>query len=805
MKRHFSKIFSIFLSAVILTTASANIVQAANTLPAFPGAEGGGIYTSGGRGGEVYIVTTLADYDPETEMPIAGSLRDAVSGDNRIIVFNVGGVIELKAPMRIHGKNITIAGQSAPGDGITLYGYETNISESQNIIIRYMRFRPGAKNVHDGDSMDAIWGRGMKNLMIDHISTSWSTDETMSLYRMENMTVQWSIIAESLTMSGHTKGRHGYGAIMGGVNTTYHHNLIATHTSRNPRIGGGTPEADDNDHIARCDIRNNVIYNWGFNTCYGGGRSETNFVYNYAKAGPGTRDEVKDRLIDCGEKDKPGSFYVNGNTLEGNKEISEDNAKGIYVSDAAMLFTDITDKEFEMEGTKHLHTDTPKQAYTKILATAGATYPKRDALDARIIDQVENDTGRFANVEAEVGGLPYVEETHRPADFDKDMDGIADEWEVENGLDPNNPKDSAFYSLDRSGYTNIENYLNSLVDMGYAPQNPTVRLSEPLNNSSCKLGDVISIKAEVDPTVKEVTFYNGKNVIKKDSSAPFEIKIRPSTDGTMYISAKAVNASGEQTQSDAAAVHINAEGLDNDWRDRDIGAPGVEGTAYSQNGIYTVKGSGKLEGGSDSFNFMYRPLIGDGEITAKVNSITAVDNHAFAGLMIREDLSAGSKTAAVGISHTKPYEWKETDPKTGKSTTYYRNAFGIYMVGRYETGADFDPISENLDSLDAAEKSGVALQNDIPFKDKDEFLGYYIKLRREGDEFVSYTSPDGKEWKELARRTVKMGEKVYMGIAVDGNKVHNDIDNLNTARFSDVKFEGGTTADQKISYEEDKK
>ena len=792
------RIISLSLAAMMIL-GSITAVNAETKIPAFPGAEGGGMYASGGRGGEVYVVTTLEDYNPEVDQPIEGSLRDALSKDNRTVVFHVSGVIELKAPMRFHGKNVTVAGQSAPGNGITLYGYETNVSLADNFILRYMRFRPGAKNVHKGDSMDALWGRGMKNMIVDHVSASWSTDETMSLYRAENMTVQWSIISESLAMSGHSKGRHGYGAIWGGVNTTYHHNLIASHTSRNPRIGGGTPEADDNDHIANCDIRNNVIYNWGFNTCYGGGRANTNFVYNYAKAGPGTRDEVKDRLIDCGESNKPGGFYISGNVLEGNAEVSADNSLGIYISESNAPFVTIADKEFEMEGTKHIKTDDPKTAYKKVLAYAGAVYPKRDALDARIINEVKNDTGSFANLDEQVGGLPFTEEIHRPDDFDKDMDGISDAWELANGLDPSNPKDSAFYSVDGSGYTNIENYLNSLVSMDYEPENPTVKLSEPLNNSIYTAGKTVKVSAETDENVTEVRFYNGREVFAVDNEAPFEAELNGLADGTYFISAKAINSYGLETQSDASAIHINTYNLTG-WLDRDIGTPGVEGNASFENGVYTIKGSGKLIDNKDSCHFMYRTLVGDGEISAKVDSITAVDNHAFSGLMIRDGLGSDAMTAAVGISHTKPYEWKETDPATGKSTTYYRNAFGIYMCSRNEKGGNIDKLAENLDSLDAAKKSNVPLKNDIPFKDGADFLGYYIKLRREGDTFITYTSKDGENWEELAKRTVKMGEKVYIGIAVDGNKVNNKLDNLNTAKFSGVKVEGSENAAGKISY-----
>ncbi len=789
------RIISTILAAMLIM-GSINAVNAQTRIPAFPGAEGGGMFASGGRGGEVYVVTTLEDYDPEKDMPIEGSFRDAVSKDNRIVVFNVSGVIDLKGPMRIHGKNITIAGQSAPGNGITLYGDETNISIAENIILRYMRFRPGAKNVHKGDSMDALWGRGMKNMIVDHVSTSWSTDETMSLYRAENMTVQWSIISESLAMSGHTKGRHGYGAIWGGVNTTYHHNLIANHTSRNPRIGGGTPEADDNDHIANFDIRNNVIYNWGFNTCYGGGRANTNFVYNYEKPGPGTRDEVRDRVIDCGEKNKPGQFYVFGNVLEGNEEVSADNSKGIYISEEAKEFTKIADKPFEMDAISHVKTDTPQDAYKKVLARAGAVYPKRDALDARIIAQVKNDTGSFANLDEQVGGLPFTEEIHRPADFDKDLDGIEDAWELTHGLDPTNPKDSAQLCQDKSGYANIEVYLNSLVDPEYAPASPSIKLAEPLNNSIYTLGDTVKVSAEVSEEVEKVEFYNGSSVFAVADKAPFEAELKDLSDGTYYISAKAYDKNGLQTQSDASAVHINTYNL-TDWNSSNIGKPGVSGNASQTGGVFTVKGSGKIGDKADSCYYMYKTLIGDGEISAKINSVTAVDNHAFSGLMIRDGLRADSKAVAVGLSHTKPYEWKETDPETGKSATYYRNAFGIYMVGRYETGGVFDAIAENLDSLDKAKAAGVALKNDIPFKDKGEFLGYYVKLKREGDTFISYTSKDGENWEELAKRSVKMGEKVYIGIAVDGNKVHNKLDNLNTAKFSEVNYTGAQSVAEK--------
>lgn len=784
------KFLALMLSVSIIFTGSVfGHAESTSEIPAFPGAEGGGKYTTGGRGGEVYIVTTLEDYDPETEEPIEGSLRDAVSEDNRIIVFDVGGVIKLKSKLLITNKNnLTIAGQTAPGNGITIYGYETNLSNSNNIIMRYLRFRPGADNVLEGDSMDSIWGRSMTNIMIDHLSCSWSTDETMSLYRAENMTVQWSIIAESLTMSGHTKGRHGYGAIAGGVNTTYHHNLYASHTSRNPRFGGGTVEADDNDHIAHFDFRNNVIYNWGFNTGYGGGRAELNYVFNYMKPGPGTRDSVISRLIDCGEENKPGWFYVNGNVLEGNEEVTEDNSKGIYISDSSAPYTTIVNEEFEMEGTKpeNLHTDTPEDAYDLVLARAGATYPYRDALDARIVQSVKDNTGYFVNRHEEVGGLPYTDEVHRDADFDKDRDGIADEWELENGLDPNDPSDSVLISS--NGYANIENYINSLVDMEYEPTNSDISIESPVNNQEFDLGDAVKISVNTDDDVEKVIFYNNDEIIGTDTEAPFEFTLRGLDDGTYNISAKAVNSKGEETQSTAHKIHINTQTDLGVWQDADIGDTGVEGSASITDNKITVKGSGKMGGENDSFNFLYQKVKGDFDFTVKVDSITPVDNHAFSGIVARNSLEEDSASVALGISHTKAYEWKETDPETGKSTTYYRNPFGVYLFGRNKDGGEMPVPGENLDTVENAQKSNIQLLRDIEFKDGLDFNGYYLRLVRKGNIFTAYASSDGGSWTVVGKKTVNMNEELYVGLGVDGNKVDNDIDNLNAVVFENIKL-----------------
>ena len=773
-------------------------------IPAFPGAEGGGKYTSGGRGCDVYIVTNLEDY-AAGEDPIPGSFRDAVSKDNRTIVFNVSGTIVLKDKLEIKGrKNITIAGQTAPGDGITLYGFETNLSDSENMIIRYLRLRPGAVNVHKGDSMDAIWGRSMKNMMFDHLSTSWSTDETMSLYRMENATVQWSIIVESLTMSGHTKGRHGYGAIWGGVNTTYHHNLVANHTSRNPRIGGGTPEADDNTHIALTDVRNNVLYNWGYNTIYGGGRSRTNYMNNYIKAGQGTRASVKERIIDAGEKNKPGYFYVRGNYVEGNDALTKDNSKGIYVSESNAPSTEISKTEFAMEGTKpeNLRTTSAKEAYPEVLAKAGATYPRRDALDARIINQVQTDTGRYANLDDEVGGYPVRDSEKRPDDFDKDKDGMADAWELENGLDPTNPDDGKELAKDNSGYTNLEKYLNSLVDMEHAPENPKIEISSLNYNQMFTKGETVTVTADVSDNdgIDKVQFFIGKEIVGEATEAPYTYKTSSLDEGTYYISAKVYDKKGNQTQSNAVAIHVNDVTMEgSQWAAADIGKVETTGatTVYSDDKI-TVKGSGKLIGNADTFQYAYKKLSGDGEIVVKLDSATLVDNHAFSGIMIRNDLKADSAAVALGLSATKAYEWKEKN-ETGKEVTYYRNAFSVYLAGRDKKGGDFSKLDENLDSLDGAKKTNISLVRDIAFKELSEYKGYYLRMSRKDDKFTAYCSPDCENWTEVGSRTIPMNNTVYIGVAAEANKVANKLVNVNTAKFSNISISGRISKGERTS------
>ncbi len=412
---------------------------------AFPTAEGYGRFATGGRGGEVYTVTNLND-DGE------GSLRKGiVKRGPRIITFAISGIIALESPLDINRGDLTIAGQTAPGGGITIKGYPVAV-KADNVIIRYLRFRLGDTNeVVD----DALKGRGIENVIIDHCSISWATDENTSFYETRNFTFQWNIISEALNSSVHNKGDHGYGGIWGGVKASFHHNLIASNNSRNPRFSGSKTTANAADEFV--DFRNNVIYNWGENSMYGGESGTYNVVNNYFKPGPATSNSKKERILEPYEP--YGKFYVNGNVVEGSAKVTEDNWNGGVQSDdprAAKLDTVININN-------NITTHSAEKALDLILQKAGASVT-RDAVDQRIVEEVRQGKSTYKNgiidSQNDVGGYPEFNNDTKI--IDSDEDGMPDSWEKENCLDPEKAN-SAGYDLD-NGYTNIEVYFNSLTE-----------------------------------------------------------------------------------------------------------------------------------------------------------------------------------------------------------------------------------------------------------------------------------------------------------------------------------------------------
>ncbi len=456
----------------ISCNAQKNIPAVINTTEiaiAFPGAEGFGKYTTGGRGGRVVQVTNLEDDGP-------GSFRKAAATTGkRIIVFTVSGTIRLKSKLNIKG-DVTIAGQTAPGDGICIADHPVVLS-GDNAIIRYMRFRMGDryqnKGMTDGSGADDAFGvTKRKNVIVDHCSISWSTDEAFSAYGGDSTTLQWNIIAEPLNYSYHfEKGdkdfeNHGYGGIWGGEHLTAYGNLMAHCISRTPRLNGKRLGATQ-DFI---DFANNVIYNWGHNNIYGGEEGKYNIINNYYKPGPNTQKSVRSRIVNPSVSDGLGfgNFYVDGNIIDGDAVVTGNNIAGVHVKsdDPSQKQKILVQNPFEAEPVAVLSAD---KALQQVLAHAGASL-NRDTLDERIIKDVQNGTGRIIDVqgsfphgtvfERTIIAWPVLKGVTVPLDTDKD--GMPDDWEIKNKLNPNNADDASVYSISKS-YTNIEMYINSLV------------------------------------------------------------------------------------------------------------------------------------------------------------------------------------------------------------------------------------------------------------------------------------------------------------------------------------------------------
>lgn len=486
-------------------------------VPAFPGAEGFGRYTTGGRGGKIYRVTTLEDND------LPGSLRYACTQRGpRIIVFEVCGTIYLKSPLWVNKDSCTIAGQTAPGDGICIADYPFGL-RADNVIIRYMRFRCGNRHVdkHEGDAFGVV---DHKNIIIDHCSMSWSVDEACSMYGCKNTTVQWCIISQSLVNSGHSKGVHGYAGNWGGSGATFAHNLLAHHANRVPRLQPRPGTQMDE----RMDLRNNVFYNWSGDGCFGGEGMDVNIVNNYYKPGPATTRGA-DRIAKPGIRTSAycavtewnadgtpangnvwtrmwhrwGHYYVHGNV---NSKYPAVTANNWMLGVAKQISTNGNDGTATPRTLDSIHarkptpfpyttTMTAEEAYERVLAYAGCckvTYKHKgsekgtkgymlqwDSLDETIIRDVRNNeatyTGRdpqsgvymspgFVNNQEESGGWPTLVATKAEitrATEDKDFDGIPDYYErlyFGKDVSPN----AACKVIGYTQYTNMDYYLARL-------------------------------------------------------------------------------------------------------------------------------------------------------------------------------------------------------------------------------------------------------------------------------------------------------------------------------------------------------
>lgn len=471
---------------------------------AFPGAEGWGRHATGGRGGRVVFVTNTLDYT-SSETPIEGSFRAAMHSEGNdpiTVIFRTSGRIDLKEVLKVTRGNITIAGQSAPGEGICLSGRRIYFS-GENYIIRYLRFRSGDGNASNESSLDI---ENARNVIVDHCSMSWSVEENVTMYDNKYTTMQWCILSEPLYKSCHNKGNRGYGAQWGGEHSTYHHNLIAHCVSRAPRLNGVRDDSEGHDYQVTQEVVNNVIYNWGKKEAVYGGELYSSregaychniLMNNYYKAGPATW-KIKERWFarltyssgsSHAEAGKYGLWYIDGNYMEPQPDHTNDNLKGNYTEINSNNWhnsnTSSKEKALDLQNSQYegdsifqrlyempqdisgVVVTSPQEAYEAVLANAGCRVPHLDEIDRRILDEAAGKvapaygtsygagTGIIDSQE-DVGGYPEYATADAPTDAD--MDGMADEWENEKGVDEANGYDLS------SQYTNIEVYLEDIIN-----------------------------------------------------------------------------------------------------------------------------------------------------------------------------------------------------------------------------------------------------------------------------------------------------------------------------------------------------
>jgi len=433
--------------------AAGGVAPAGPRLPAFPGAEGFGATTPGGRGGRVLRVTTLADSGP-------GSLRAALDERGpRIVVFTLSGVIDNERPLCIEEPFVTVAGQSAPGDGITLAGEEVRI-QAHDVVLRHLRIRTGdARPPQDGwDNRDAVnFGHPRRpgdthDVVLDHCSLSWAVDETLTVwYRAHDVTVQHCLLAEPLMKSKHPEGPHSMGILIGegSANVSLHHNLIADSNGRNPQVAGA----------GVVDVRDNVVFNWGeYAALFKGRGNKINFVNNFYKRGPDSAKAWTPTAIKVKEDARDLELFVAGNVDPTLPSADADNWPMVVWWNGKPM------KDAQLRAAReHPHPEVATvpaaAAWESVLADAGATKPKRDAADVRVVAGVRAGDGRIIDSPQQVGGWPEMKSA--PASADADSDGMPDAWESAHGLDPKDAADAA-KDRDGDGYSNVEEWLNEL-------------------------------------------------------------------------------------------------------------------------------------------------------------------------------------------------------------------------------------------------------------------------------------------------------------------------------------------------------
>lgn len=689
-------------SVAYAASAAPETVSTGGHVVAFPGAEGGGMYTTGARGAigsgdniEVYHVTNLNDSGE-------GSFRDAVSKGNRIVVFDVSGYIDLSSNVSIGHDNMTILGQTAPGDGVTFRTNNIKIG-ADNVILRYLKFRVGA---HDASGNDTKAQDGLEitdncqNVIIDHCSVSWGTDENLSAYAVKDVTIQNSIISEALNQSVHDKGEHSYAAIWGGVNLSIHHNLIATHKSRNPKIGTSETVAMTEgytDSQTLVDMKNNVFYNWGDKAGYGSENGAKTYIQNNVyRPGPATPQEKRARIFELsvGQKYKTdmfGSVYAAGNIIDVEagdaayadaQRVNENNWQddlhmGVYTDtkfyatgDKTNIKIDTPDEAYQTYNAEYPITlDNTEDVFEKVIANAGATLPKRDKVDERIVSNVVNRTapngssgsvgllddprdGIPAGQEGEYDGrgYPIITSETRDASYDTDGDGLPDTWEDAMGLDKSNPLDSV--NIGPDGYTWLEIYVEEEITNpkskdvsvtlsgfdGVRSENDTVELSA-------------SVSGEKAADVAKVEFYCNDEVIGEANSLSggvASVSVSDIPTGDNNIVAKAIKSDGSYVLSPAVQLCV-------------IGSQGAQGWESSAEAGFDGESYTISTGGAIS-----QSISGDFKLVARVDEISSRNSGVATGIYAN---GANSESISISTAYNGSYV-QEISYEAGGSGTW---------------------------------------------------------------------------------------------------------------------------------------
>lgn len=787
-----------------ITTAAAEELAVA-----FPTVEGAGKFSQGGRGSaeqkaDVYVVTNLTDSVTD---PQPGSLRyglerrDRADGNKsypRIITFAVGGTIVVdqtaaKSARRFNiTDNTTILGQTAPGEGITTYGASVKFS-GKNIIVRYLRCRLG-----EGYDLDGATASG-ENIVIDHCTFNWGVDECFTAKELINSSIQYNIIANSLAMvnkngdlnsdvevaSGESEAKHGMGSILNGYETTFTHNLYANNGTRNPRFEG---QFNYNNVVYsnKLDFSNNVIYNWGHNTGYGGERGNglMNFTNNYHKAGPNTIEKVKNYIFDAdGSGNMMTSTYFNGNILEGNDAVNANNELGVKDS---VLYKHLTSP---VELTNPYEAESADLAYQNVLTGVGAS-KVRDAQDARLIYNVENGVGNFINSEFEDGGINT--EIYESTEADSDNDGIPDSWEDANGLNKNDASDAAAIITDETsenkGFTNIEVYANSLCTVSQAAKVSALEVSDENGvvgtSGLAPYATVYTGKSyTVTPTGEDVAGYKvclNAEVISDNSTVTFD------TPGRYNLSAKVTDSKGLSAFSPVITVTvIDSAATDNmkGFTSTDIGDVKIAGTDNynAEDGTLISQGGGHIgvlatmsDQRADAIHFNYKKVKGDFVFVSQIDNMAKIDYYQQSGLMARASLDTDSEFYMASLSYLKGEDYEGNkdiagqDPKAKYIGSVYRSAAGKNISYSAYT-AKFLGIPQ--------------------VRVSEEPNHGWAKLERVGQTIRVSASLDGNKWYLISEYETTLPEECYLGFATDGGQEYCDFVRYNTTKFSNISLD----------------